>query len=134
MNKKLTDMFNKLESEYEVNLVKWIRKTRPKLYTVLRNVSSSGMSRVIDVYIIRDNKPVWISHLVSQVTHYKRDKKYNGLKVGGCGMDMGFAVAYDFSSTVFPTGFRYRKNEHHRNNDPAPVDPDGGYALKQEWI
>ena len=31
------------------------------VYTVLRNVSRSGMSRGIDLYMIQDNKPVWIT-------------------------------------------------------------------------
>jgi hypothetical protein len=37
---------------------------------------------------------------------------YNGIKVGGCGMDMGFHVIYNISKTLF--------------ND--------GYAIKHQWL
>ena len=92
------------------------------------------MFRIIDVFTIRNNKKISLNFLIEKLTSYKRDKDRGGLRVSGCGMDMGFAVVYDFSRTVFPTGFYYRKNEYHRNNDPAAKDPDGGYALKHEWF
>ena len=38
--------------DYDMHLVKLLRKQRPKLYTVIRKVSSSGMSRQIDVYLL----------------------------------------------------------------------------------
>lgn len=126
-------MYEQLD-DYEKNTVQWLRRYRPRIYTVLRHVSNSGMFRRIDVYVIRNNSPVWLTPLVEKMTHYTRDKQKDGLRVHGCGMDMGFAVVYTFSSAVFPDGFRYREGEHHRNGDPNPRDPDGGYALRQEWL
>jgi len=119
---------------WELETILWLRRTRPTIYTILRHVSSSGMFRLIDVYAIKDNKPLYLSGLVSVLTHYKCDGKRQGLRVSGCGMDMGFAVVYDFSNAVFPKGFKYRKGECHRNGDPSSIDKDGGYALKQEWL
>jgi len=133
MNKKLEELFSKLD-EYEIKRVKWLRRTRPPLYTILRHVSNSGMFRLIDVYAITNNKPVCLTALVGKLAGYERDNKREGLRVGGCGMDMGFSVVYNFSRAIFPTGFRYRTHEHHRNNDPSPRDPDGGYALEQRWL
>lgn len=133
MNKKEKELFKKLD-EHDTDTVRWIRRTRPKIYTVLRHVSNSGMFRIIDVFAIRNNQLLYLTSLVEKLTHYKRDKTRYGLRVGGCGMDMGFAVVYDFSRACFPAGFKYRKNEHHRNNDPSLRDGDGGYALKQGWI
>ncbi len=49
MDKKLRELYDKLD-EYEIKTVKWLRRTRPPLYTVLRHVSNSGMLRVIDVF------------------------------------------------------------------------------------
>ena len=117
-------------SEYQTKLVKWIRKTRPTIYFIIRHVSQSGMFRRISFYAIKDNKPVDLDCLIATMTHYQRDRHYEGLRVSGCGMNMGFAVIYDFSSAIFPKGFRYRKNESHRNGDPSPIDKNGGYALK----
>ena len=121
-------------SEYQKEHVKWIKRTRPTVYTVCKHVSSSGMLRVIDCFVIRDNKPINVSHLIEAYGLYKRDKRRNGVRVSGCGMDMGFAVVYGLSNEIFPKGFKYRKNEHHRNGDPSNRDRMGGYALKQEWL
>jgi hypothetical protein len=133
MRKKEKQLFEKLDN-WEAELIRWIRKTRPTIYTQLEHVSQSGMFRRISVCVMRNNKPVWINELIDKLTIYKTDKRKTGLRVSGCGMDMGFAVVYNFSSKVFPYGFKYRKNELHRNGDPAPIDPNGGYALKQRWL
>jgi len=133
MDKEVREMYAKLEG-HQKEVVRWIRRTRPTIYTVLRHVSSSGMLRVIDIYAMRQGDMVWLTPIVETLTGYKRDKKRDGLRVGGCGMDMGFKVVYDFSWAVFPTGFRYRKGEYHRNNSPSPRDNNGGYALKQKWL
>lgn len=116
-------------TDYEKSLLKWLKRERPTIYYSVYHVSRSGMFRRISFYIIQDNKPLCIDWLIAIMTHYKKDKNARGLKVSGCGMDMGFAVIYDFGRSVFPKGFRYRKDESHRNNDPGPVDKDGGYAF-----
>ena len=86
------------------------------LHTILRHVSSSGMSRVISVvYVAPDGDILSLDYLISQLGVYKRtpvSAKHDGLKVGGAGMDMGFAVVYDVAQTVF----------------------QDGYALKQRWL
>jgi membrane protease subunit (stomatin/prohibitin family) len=86
-----------------------------RVYSILRHVSASGMSRRIDFYCIRDNRPVWLSYDIARALDYKQSDK-GGLVVGGCGMDMGFHVVYTLSSVLYG----------HTN--------DGGYILKQEWI
>ena len=133
MNKKEKEIYKNLSS-YEADTIKWIRKTRPKIYTLINHVSQSGMLRIIDVFALRNNNKIWLSPLIEKMTSYNRDNTRDGLRVGGCGMDMGFAVVYAFSKACFPTGFKYRINEHHRNNDPSLRDNDGGYALRQEWF
>lgn len=120
--------------EYEKSLVKWIRRTRPTVYTVCNHVSSSGMFRLISAHVIRKGQIISLNCLAEHLDCYKRDKRREGLRVGGCGMDMGFAVVYSISGAIFPKGFRYRKNEHHRNGSESPTDCDGGYALRQQWM
>lgn len=99
------------------------------IYTVLRHVSASGMSRAIDVVIMRQNKPMRISHLVAAIGHYSLDPRHEGLKVGGAGMDMGFHVVYGLGAMLWPKGTR--KPHGTRNGEP---DRDGGYALKHQWL
>jgi hypothetical protein len=91
------------------------------VYTMVRSVSSSGMSRTMSLYIVKDNRLVNITYYAAHALEWPLVEK-NGsrvLRVGGCGMDMGFHTVYTLSRVLFaatmPSG-------------------DAGYALKQEWI
>jgi hypothetical protein len=128
------------------------------VYTTVKHVSRSGMSRVIDVHLIINNEPRWIAYSVGRACDYPFDDKREALRVGGCGMDMGFAVVYELGRTLFPDGFgvegelplghkiRPATKEkaakavekgakfRGRNGDPSGWDNDGGYALNQRWL
>lgn len=81
------------------------------VYAVLRHRSSSGMMRVIDLFVIRKNqfdgqqKPWRIGWKAAQATGLTYDIKHEGIRIGGCGMDMGFHLVYSLSSVLFPEGF-----------------------------
>lgn len=60
-----------------------------RLYTVLRHVSASGMQREISVKAVQDDEVMHLDYLVGQALDLTYGK-HNGLKVRGCGMDMGF--------------------------------------------
>ena len=55
--------------------------------------------------------------------------KDGGIRVPGCGMDMGFALIYNLGAVLWPNG----TPEPHSTRNGEP-DNDGGYALKQRWI
>lgn len=99
------------------------------VYTVLRHVSASGMSRLIDLYVIRDGDPWRITYHVARAIGESYDQRKEALRMGGCGMDMGFQAVYCLGSALWPTG----TPEPHgrRNGEP---DSDGGYALKHRWM
>jgi len=78
------------------------------------------MTRHIDLYVIRDNKPVYLSGWVARYLG-KRQAKSGGVKIQGCGMDMGFALVYDVSMSLY-------------SNPDGSYSHDGAYALKQEWM
>lgn len=86
------------------------------VYSVLRHVSASGMSRNIDFYVIRDNQPRYITGLLAMALGYKQAKN-GGLTVGGCGMDMGFHIIYTLSSILYKTDGSI-----------------GSYKLTNKWI
>lgn len=106
------------------------------VYTVLRHVSSSGMSRRIDLYCIKNNKPRFLSGWAARVLGYKRASKGDGLVVGGCGMDMGFHVVYSLGYALWPKGFTRKTDRRYGRNsaEANTVDRDGGYALNHEWL
>lgn len=109
------------------------------IHTVLRHVSPSGMTRHIDVYTIENGELAYRSWYVAKVigapVHVGR---HDGIKVGGCGMDMGFSIVCSLSRALFPDGFDCIgdgcPSNDHSNHEDRQHHPDGGYALRHRWI
>lgn len=78
----------RLHREIAVKWVKEMLEGVDTVYGIVRKVSASGMSRNIDLYIIKNNRPVFLTGWASIVLGYKRVDQ--GMRVGGCGMDMVF--------------------------------------------
>lgn len=70
-----------------------------------------------------------IGYLAAQAMGDSWDRDRQGIKVGGCGMDMGFHVVYSLGSVLWPKGTP--KPHSTRNGEP---DRAGGYALKHSWL
>lgn len=67
-----------------------------RLYTILRAVSKSGMSRRVSVVDIQDGEPVILDYrLVRAGLGYKMKNNYSGLIVSGAGFDAGYDVVYN---------------------------------------
>ena len=102
----------RLKRDQSAAKLREILKPGQRVFCILRSVSKSGMSRRISFYAVKDGEmrflDGYIADILSSVT---RDRK-EGLRVSGCGMDMGFHVVYSLSSALF----------------------DDGYALKHEWL
>jgi hypothetical protein len=99
------------------------------VYTVLRHRSASGMYRVVDVYIIKQNTPLRLSWSVALATDAGYDTKHEGVKAPGCGLDVGFQIVYNLGAALWPKGTK--KPHGTRNGEP---DTAGGYALNHRWI
>lgn len=86
--------------------------------TILRHVSTSGMSRDISLFVVdAEDGSLWnITHLTN-IALEDKPKERNGqnvVRVGGCGMDMGFHL-------VDCLGYALGKQSN-------------GLNLKQEWV
>jgi hypothetical protein len=106
-----------------------------KVYTDVKHVSRSGMSRSISVHVLgndeRGEACIYdITGLVAAALDYPLDRKNYGVKVGGCGMDMCFHVVYSLGQALWPDGFKTR--EGYWRNEPMSFERDGGYALKKQ--
>ena len=62
------------------------------IYCNLKHVSKSGMTRHIQFFMIRDNMPYFLTHEIAITLDMRLNKNGDGVKVQGCGMDMGFHV------------------------------------------
>lgn len=123
------------------------------VYTILRHVSASGMSRKIGLLIAKAEPvhadyasqfatgtitpaaaAVDITWLAAKALGDKVCEHRMGwaIKVSGCGMDMGFHLVYSLSRRLYPQGFPVVGTG--RNGDTSGHDQDGGYALKHEWL
>jgi len=121
-----------------------LRKIIPPGSTVtciLRHVSRSGMFRIIALCICENGEPRDISYLAGMATGIGYDRDRSGLKMGGCGMDMGFAAVYDLSRSLYRDKFqcigeKCPSNDHSNGDrERAPhAHSDGGYALRHRWL
>ena len=84
------------------------------VYTILRHVSQSGMSRSISLVAVVDGEVEKLDFYAARALGYKIDPKHNGVKIGGTGMDMGFDLVYSLSQTLYGA--------------------QEGYALSHRWI
>ena len=114
-----------------------ILKPGDTVSTILRHVSRSGMQREISLYATQGDQNICLDWYASNVLGNRRGK-HDGLVIGGAGMDMGFALVYELSYQMFPTGFdcigdKCPGNDHF-NRVKAKHHKDGGYALKQRWM
>lgn len=100
-------------------------KRDERIYTVLRHRAASGMTRFIDLYYIKENKPWRITWQAAKALGWTYDNKRDALRVGGCGMDMGFHTVYTLSSVLFRDAETFR--------DPVTGE-DAGYSLRHEWL
>lgn len=80
---------------------------------ILRHVSRSGMMRHISVVSPDCDDVTW---LVARATGWPMDRKTGGIKVSGCGMDMGFHLVNSMSGCIH--GW----------------DNQGGYAVSHRWL
>jgi hypothetical protein len=94
------------------------------VYTIIRSVSSSGMSRTISLKVARGGQILDLTYFASVVLGWPLVEK-NGsraLRVGGCGMDMGFHTVYTLASVLF-------RDKYEGQADAV----DAGYSLSQAW-
>ena len=91
---------------------------RATVYTILRRVSSSGMTRHISLKIAQGGEIYDITYNAALALGDKLHdvNGFNTIKVNGAGMDMGFHLVYNLSSVLF------------HGQDRA------GYKIAQRWM
>jgi len=82
------------------------------VYTVLRSVSSSGMSRCLDLYCVNHGEIIRITWNAAKALDGTYDSRKQCLRVNGCGMDMGYDATHSLAKALF----------------------GDGYALKHQWL
>lgn len=118
------------------------------LKTLCTHVARSGMSRRIKVLVAvpgdpnaeyqedRDPQVVDLSWLVAKATGYQYHEGDAAVVMGGCGMDMGYALVHELGRVLFPDGGPVDQSQRASQEKRAgnSVERDGGYLLKHRWL
>jgi len=106
MNKKELERLE--EKQQAIEFLKNILNEGSTIYTILRYVSQSGLTRSISVYTIVDNEVVYLDWYVATVLNLKQDIKHDGIKISGVGSDLGFEIVYNLSYFLFGDGYKLK--------------------------
>jgi len=117
----------KLDYEYaKERLLTYYINEGDTIYTVLRSVAPSGMSRTMSLKVATDKGVIQdLTYYASVVLDYPL-VEVNGsraIRVGGCGMDMGFHAVYSLARVLF-------RDKYEGQADAV----DAGYSLSQAWL
>ena len=116
------------------------------IYAICRHRAASGMFRRISLLLLpgtAGERPYHLDYIAAKAMGDKCDGNGEGIKISGCGQDMGFALVYNLGRTLWPEGFpcageACRSNDHSNGmRDRTPghcTHTDGGYALHQDWL
>ena len=70
-----------------------------KCFAIVTHVSNSGMSRNIHFMAITKRGDMYnLDGFIHRITGYSFSSNYEGLRIGGCGMDMIFNTLYNLNS------------------------------------
>lgn len=120
-------------------------KAGARIYTALKHVSSSGMSRRISLYMVQGEEIQRLTWATARVLGYKYNDSEDSITVSGCGMDMGYHLVYSLSRVLFQENFeclgdaegvRCPSNDHANGSRDYSkhMHSDGGYALNHSWL
>lgn len=112
----MTISAKELDREYgKEKLLEHYLKEGQTVYTILRSVSSSGMSRHISLIAVDSdgalNDITYYAAAALNESLYEKNG-HRSIRQNGAGMDMGFNLVYNLSSVLY----------------------GNGYALKQAWL
>jgi hypothetical protein len=90
-----------------------LRSTFPAGSTVhisIKHVSRSGMQRAIAVYATDEDGDISnVSWEVARAIGWNLHTRHDGVKVDGCGMDMGFHLVYTLSHLLHGDGYALKQ-------------------------
>ena len=90
--------------------IEMLREVFPKgstVYTILRHVSRSGMTRDISLVSAGEHPQVW-DYYVARVLGMTHPTRSEGVRVRGTGMNMGFHLVYRLGHALYSDGYALR--------------------------
>lgn len=91
-----------IERNAAIDRLREVIKPGDAVRCILRHVSASGMSRTIDLIHISNKGAVSrIGYNAAQAIGWTYDRKHEGVRVKGCGMDMGYHLVSMLSYALY---------------------------------
>lgn len=78
-----------------------VLKPGDTVYTIVRRVGRTGMSRDITPLTFRNGEPFYLGRLAAEALGWSIGDKDHGVRINGCGMDMSFHLVYTLAATIF---------------------------------
>ena len=78
------------------------------LYTCLRSVSASGMSRTFDLYYVSEQEIIRITWSAACALGWTYDQRTEALRVQGGGLDVGYQAVSSLSRILFGDDYALR--------------------------
>lgn len=131
--------FNGCKACEKVNALTELRALCPPgttVYTVLRSVSRSGMTRSISPLVMVDGEPRNLTWLVSKALGWPVRQDFNdGVRCDGAGMDMGFHLVHSLSYALHGMqGAEIVRCYCKATDDPTADHFRPGYTLNHRWL
>lgn len=141
-----------IDRQQAIDSLRRFIKPGARVYTALRFVSSTGMSRRIRTYVVTQKEgrepDIWdCTYFVSEACGFRFNRDKGDLVIGGAGMDMGYHVVYTLGQVLFRDGFKCigqgcPSNDHSNDYDGSwdrdtslgRLHSGGGFALNQSWL
>lgn len=106
------------------------------IYTVLRHVSRSGMSRLITVCMVKDGRIRDLTWDAGKALDWPLPSGKRGIRTDGAGMDMGFHLVHSLSYAIH--GMQGKGTTRTPSGmcpvQPTPENYGAGYSLRHEWL
>lgn len=134
-------MARKVTNEMKQEAITSLRQLLPPgstVYVANVHTSRSGMMRTLKCYIVEGGRIRWLScYWIGAALGYSVDHEREGVKVSGCGMDMGFHLVNSLSYALH--GMESKGDGAKPENQGHPFTPRrghyrAGYSLKHEWL
>ena len=116
------------ERETHREILRKLLKPGQTVWTLIRSVAPSGMSRKVSVFIVDEGRIRDISWNAAHAIGYSVNEHHE-VRVHGCGFDAGYEIVHNLGAALWPNGTD--KPHGVRNGQP---DSTGGYALKHDRL
>lgn len=95
---------SKKEQQKAIERLRKLLRPGATIYCVMRHVSRSGMTRVIELLTIGEGEILRIGYDAALALGWPYDRRRGGVRVAGAGMDMGFHLVHSLAHVLSGAG------------------------------